>query len=445
MSRVPHIFLFAIAGVFAIFMALYGEKELDLGFTSGTLCSSSTCTGNGSVYRVSFLLFLYYLLHSLIVASGKLDFHWMWFCVKFCVFSGCVTLTFLVGDSNKSNAFFYGYAIYFARYVSGLYLLMQITILITWAYRINDELRADADAADEADPDQDEDERGGGANWSLCGMVAGSIVLYIASFVLCGLFFVWYGDVDSSECAEHRTLIALTLCIVLINGIASIAVGNGTFFVSAVVSFYCVYLCFAALQADDDETCNIYAGKKDTASTWIGYVFTFMAIFYAAYRADDLGLLIETGSAESEETVIDMGMPLEVEEAESQRAAADREAAEKREAERDRDASMLSNKAANDEDVDEEKEPLIPRPEPIANPGRERFSNTCFHAVMTMASCYIAMLLTSWGTGSTLSTTGETSMYVNIVCQYITALFFWWTLCAPAIWPSRFGDADDDE
>jgi len=323
--------------------------------------------------------------------------------------------------------------------------------------------------------DRDEDEGDGGANWSLCGMVAGSIVLYIASFVLCGLFFVWYvvdggtltlslslssspfasaisshsvsryGDVDSSECAEHRTLIALTLCIVLINGISSVAVGNGTFFVSAVVSFYCVYLCFAALQADDDETCNIYAGKKDTASTWIGYVFTFLAIFYAAYRADQLGLLVESGSAESDDTVIDMGMPLEVEEAESRRAAADREAAEKREAERDRDASMLSNKDANDEEVDEEKEPLIPRPEPIANPGRERLSNTYFHAVMTMASCYIAMLLTSWGTGSTLSTTGETSMMVNIVCQYITALLFWWTLCAPAIWPSRFGDADDEE
>merc|ERR1711879_345247 len=111
-----------------------------------------------------------------------------------------------------------------------------------------------------------------------------------------------------------------------------------------------------------------------------------------------------------------MGMPLEVEEAENKRAAAEREA------ERDRDASMLSNQDANNvDDGDEENEPLIPRPEPITNPGRERLSNTYFHAVMTMASCYIAMLLTSWGTGSTLSTTGETSMMVNIVCQYITA------------------------
>lgn len=145
MSRIPHIFLFFISGIFAIFMSLYGEKELDLGFTSGTLCTSSTCEGNGSVYRVSFLLMLYYLLHTIIIAAGKIDFHWMWFCGKFCVFAGCVTLTFIWGDSDKSNSFFYGYAIYFARYVSGLYLLLQISILIAWAYQVDDEMKEDAD------------------------------------------------------------------------------------------------------------------------------------------------------------------------------------------------------------------------------------------------------------------------------------------------------------
>ncbi len=62
-----------------------------------------------------------------------------------------------------------------------------------------------------------------------------------------------------------------------------------------------------------------------------------------------------------------------------------------------------------------------------------------------MASCYIAMLLTSWGTGATISTTGETSMWMNIVCQYIAAILFWWTLCAPSIFPEQFGSGDDDE
>ncbi len=52
------------------------------------------------------------------------------------VFSGCLLLTFIYGDSDKSNSFFYGYAIYFARYVSALYLLLQIMILLAWAYKV---------------------------------------------------------------------------------------------------------------------------------------------------------------------------------------------------------------------------------------------------------------------------------------------------------------------
>ena len=104
---------------------------------------------------------------------------------------------------------------------------------------------------------------------------------------------------DSSECATHRTLIALTIAIVVINAVAAIAVGTGRFLVSAVVSFYCVYLCFAALQADDDDTCNVFAGEKDTASLWIGYCFTFLTVFYAAYRADDLGMFTVSGNVTS--------------------------------------------------------------------------------------------------------------------------------------------------
>ena len=127
----------------------------------------------------------------------------------------------------------------------------------------------------------------------------------------------------------------------------------------------------------------------------------------------------------------------------SQRAAEEKEAEAKEEAAKDRDPSMLSNKESNYDDADEEKD-VLPGDLPY-HPGKERLSNTLFHSVMSMGSCYTAMLMTSWGTGATLSTTGETSMYVNVVCQYLTALMFWWTLCAPACFPDRFGDGDEED
>merc|ERR1739842_81872 len=131
-----------------------------------------------------------------------------------------------------------------------------------------------------------------------------------------------------------------------------------------------------------------------------------------------------------------------IEQAEAKKAAAEKEAEERKEADKNRDVSMLSNKESNYDDVDAENQ-QTDRPEQQMTRDGHRLSNSYFHLVMTMASCYVAMLLTSWGTGSTISSTGTTSMYVNIVCQYATAVLFWWTLCAPVICPSRF--ASDEE
>eukprot|EP01084_Bolivina_argentea_P173718 300916_1 len=77
-SRIPYIFLFLIAGIFSIIMSLYGTTALDLEFYTGSICNSSTCSGNGSVYRVSFLLFIFELIHVFIIGCGVISFHWLW-------------------------------------------------------------------------------------------------------------------------------------------------------------------------------------------------------------------------------------------------------------------------------------------------------------------------------------------------------------------------------
>merc|ERR1712154_336151 len=152
------------------------------------------------------------------------------------------------------------------------------------------------------------------------------------------------------------------------------------------------------------------------------------------------GILLEPDEPE-EPAGFDMGTPLLIEQAEAKKAAAEKEAEERAEADKNRDVSMLSNKESNYNDVEDENQAAGPE---MTRDGM-RLSNSYFHLVMTMASCYVAMLLTSWGTGATLSTTGETSMYVNIACEYVTALLFWWTLCAPKFFPERFGDGDDED
>jgi len=434
MSRIPYIFLFFVAGVFAIVMSLYGESELDLGFYSSKFCSTNTCEGNGSVYRVSFLLFAFELIHVLIIGAGAISFHWLWFGIKFLVFAAGLTVSFIVGvDDGSSNAFFDGYAAYFARYVSALYLLLQILILIVWGHNVNEWLQFKAaEAAQPDNEDQDEDERSHSCNGYIWALVGATVALYVASFTLCGLFFEWYGDTDTSDCAEHRTLISLTIVIVILNGVISAVVGDGSLFASAVVSFYCTFLCFAALQSDDDDTCNVWAGQRDSASLWIGYMVTFVAIFYAAVRADRLGLLwdVEDDEESMERPLLD---------------GADKSKDVEKGDDKSVDGDIVADSNYNDVASDDGKKQEPAEETQTQSKQAQRISNSLFHFIMMLAACYMAMLFSNWGTGSTLQTTGKTTMWVNIVSQYAAAILFWWTLIAPKVCPSRFGSDDEDE
>ncbi len=131
---------------------------------------------------------------------------------------------------------------------------------------------------------------------------------------------------------------------------------------------------------------------------------------------------------ERKESVINMGSPLLVEEASSQNRATDSKDVESGDAD---DSNYADSEVESKSGSDKAKE------------DGGRMSNVYFHFVMTLASCYVAMLLTSWGTGSTIEATGKISMIVNVVCQYITAILFWWTLCAPKICPSRFANEEE--
>ena len=68
------------------------------------------------------------------------------------------------------------------------------------------------------------------------------------------------------------------------------------------------------------------------------------------------------------------------------------------------------------------------------------YNYSWFHSVFALASMYIAMLMTGWGSGGEekdLLDVGWTSMWVKIICQWATAGLYLWTLVAPALYPDR--------
>ena len=151
------------------------------------------------------------------------DFHWLWFPVKFLVYAGGIIAAFLI---NGGNSFFNNYADYFARYASIIYLLIQILILIDWAWSANEwSLRKSGEYVESLELDEEELIN----NYNCCknpydlSRAVISITLYIGSFILIGFFFDWFGG---SHCSTHEALIAITIIILVINFVGSGAAGK---------------------------------------------------------------------------------------------------------------------------------------------------------------------------------------------------------------------------
>ncbi len=68
--------------------------------------------------------------------------------------------------------------------------------------------------------------------------------------------------------------------------------------------------------------------------------------------------------------------------------------------------------------------------------------NGFFHFIMFLASTYVGMLLTSWGSAMDSSSTewvtvGKSNMWVNIITQWVLNGLYVWTLVAPMVCTGR--------
>jgi len=430
-SRLPYVLLFLACGVFSIVMALYGEEALELPFTDSytTLCQTDSCLGVGSVYRTSFVLFLFALIHVVIIGAGAVSFHWLCFAVKLLVFIVALILAFVI-ETPTTDDFFRGYADYFARFVSALYLILQILILIVWSYDSMDWLRRKADEHNAASrsPDADEDAPVNACRnpwyWLILLLTVG---LYVTAFTFLGVFYVWFAP-ESGSCGLSIGLITTTMILCLLTAVLSVVRADGSFLVSATVSIYAVFLLFAGLQSAGDAECNVLHAEGNS-SLWVGCVITLLSIVYAAMRADRIGLLTYDEHKEQvrNESVVDEdALPTEVSPESANLVDSDEE-------ENDGDEAKKEKKKE-----DEEEEEDVPSKEAL------RTSHTFFHGILCLAACYYAMLFTNWATSDRLETQGNAALWVNMVSQWICIALFWWTLLAPVVCPSRFGHDDDD-
>jgi len=441
MSRIPYIFLFLAASLFAITMSLYGEKQFGLKFYHQRVCHVEQCEGNGSVFRVSLCLFLFEAVHAVIVSKAP-AFHHSFFQFKVLCFVAMVICSFL---SEGLSPWFDDWA-EAARFFSGLYLFIQILLFLTWSYDLSELLMVRGDELHEFE------EEHGFSHKCCCGSIPGnrfhwtlgivSVGSLLASFVCLGALYPLFDSNDSNpHCAVHESVTSVTIIVAALTATFSVVRGDGSFGVAAMCSLYATFLLFTAMNADPDPegeaSCKPFPRHRDGASLWIGFLITLASVCYAALRADTVAILgndsvsfaSESSSSDDKADPLLDGQnvgdtQLEIKSDAEENDESDREQSDDADAEGDHEG---------DDDV------------VVVDAKTERRTNVHFHVVMMLASAYIAMLFTNWGTNKTsIATTGTISFAVGVCSSWTVFAVYWWTICAPRLFPGRFEERNED-
>ena len=302
------------------------------------MCCEDVCAGTFSIYRFSFVLAAFFGTLALFTAgttqAGAKAHRGFWFAKVFFLASLLVSSLFI------TNGWLEGYR-EFARYSSFLFLLLQILLLIDFAYTWNEKW-LQYDEASEIE--------------GLCGwkgaILVSSFALFAGSIAGWILLFTYFG---TPECPAQQTLISVTLilCVFLTIVSCSKIAPHGTLLTSASVCAYATYLCYSALASHPDATCNPFASRthESPLDLIVGLLVASITMASTAWNATGsrqalIGTSSETGSGGDMQTPLDAGS---------------------------------SSKNGNEGDVEPE-------------------SWWYFHLMMVACSLYMAMLLTGWST-----------------------------------------------
>ena len=225
------------------------------------LCTKNTCYGYEAVYRISFACFLFFITMALFLTiKNTRHFDRNHFGLKILYYILLIVIVWFIPDK------FYDYYVYTSRFFSSIFLIFQIMILIIAAYDLND-------------------------NWINSNMkkviLITSGILYSLSLTACILLYKYFTS-DTYDCSRNTTFITITVIMTFICTIVAISekIEHGALLPSAVVTIYCYWENFSALQSDPNENCNALINKESDNNIYliIGLIWAGVSVTYAAWN-----------------------------------------------------------------------------------------------------------------------------------------------------------------
>lgn len=457
-AKTFYLFLQFLAVVFALNMRYWGGNEIKISaWTVGCESSDSVvldgCRGNAAVFRISMMqaIFFFFMMFGSWWSS---DFHVTQACGKILLWIALMVASFFIPNSAFDDS---GYA-WFSRVVSVLFLLLQLIILIDFAYKWNDGWLENADEL------QHEEKSDGMNRWHY-SMLGCAVLMLLIWFIGVVLMFKYY-----NSCPLDKLFTAFTLILPLLGIITALSQG-AAILPTSVIAAYSTYLCWGALNANPDAACAAVQNgvvKQSPAVIVVGIIFAAASLVWISLSTAESAKTLELefqedkrerfNGTDGKATPLNSGASVVT-------SGPDPVTAKGDDGLEMHDNGRSEGEGINDHDVkvsvaDEQRrqqqmefEEESQGSEYAAQKRQERLDAAdaekywIFHFVMMLAAIYLAMLLTDWGSdpdpsGTSADTTvssteGKTSMWVKVVTQWLTNMMYIWTLVAPRLCPNR--------
>jgi len=394
-AKLFYIMLLGVSAIVAMILRHHSEKFNFGAFGDFNCANDGTfCKGDQAVFRISFVLVLFFTLMMMLSLGGE-SFHRGYWGIKiFLVLFGIVASFFIPPESFSVHAY-----AWFARVGSLIFLVLQILLLIDFAYQVNDSWVAKAYGGDKNSFDEPANK-----NW-LIAILSTSAGLYLFCLVAVVLLFVFYATCPVGVSFTVVSLIAVVLitALALFRDQLIEREMQGAIFPTALVSAYIMFLCWSALESNPDKKCRPQ-NEHTTLDFVVASMFATVTLMWSAFSVTSNAAHLVKGEAlekvgEVQQTEgVELGGPV---------------------VRNDLEENMVDGDDEDDAPVYTNEQSWI------------------FHMIMISASMYLAMLLTDWGSSKGQANAGEASMWMKIVAQWLTALLFGWTLIAPAIFKDR--------
>jgi len=363
------------------------------------LCKDQDCYGTLAVFRISFCLALFHLILAIATIGVKkysdcrVNLQDGWWAVKLLLLVGGIIGSFFI-----PNSFFQVYG-WIALFASGLFILVQLTILVDFAHSWAENWKGKYE--------EDEDKR-----W-FAALLTASLVMFTIALAGTIVMFVFF-----SKCDLNIGFIVMNIVLCIIVSALSIhpriqeANPASGILQASVISAYATYLVWSSImsepasQTQDGKQCNPWSNNNNAAAgvtVIVGAIFTIVSVVYTTVR---VALTFGKQDIETPES------------------------------------SPLMDDTDDKETINQTKEESVDPDEPVP------YSFTKFHVIFALGAMYIGMLLSDWQTvwhgekeansvNKILVDSGMVAVWVKIVSSWLAVGLYCWTLVGPVLFPDR--------